>query len=101
MGMGEIFENGAEIPDDDPLLIELEAQMKGTHPLMGMMFDIAQEGCGVRGMLRDFKEDNPNGFLKVMFGFVPTVAPVSGVQGEVHLHVHQSLGPTMLDGTTE
>ena len=97
-----VYTEGAEVPDDDPLLMELESQMKGTHPLMGIMYEIAQEAPGgVRGMMRDFRDDNPNGYLKVMFGFVPNVAPVSGVQGEVHLHVHQTLAPTALDAPPE
>ena len=98
MGMGEIFDNDTGIPDDDPLLTELGNQMRATHPLMGVMFEVAMEGSeDIRDMFRNLKEDNPNGYLKMLVNFVPSVAPVTGVQGEVHLHVHQSLGPTALD----
>jgi hypothetical protein len=76
---------------------ELLANQHVLHGMFGRVF----ERMGGEEFLLDWAQDNPGRFLSMLVKMTPTVQPTTGVQGDVHLHVHHSLAPTELDVVAE
>lgn len=69
----------------------------GYHPL-AQMFGEVLEDLGGKEYIKEWAVDNQKGFLTLMTKMTPSLTPHTGHQGDVHLHVHQTLGRTALDG---
>jgi hypothetical protein len=51
---------------------------------------------GDEEFLLEFSQDYPKEFFKALMALAPGVGAVQPQQGAVHLHVHASLGPSLL-----
>ena len=74
----------------------LESQ-HAIHGIVGAVF----ERCGGEDFMYEWAIDHPGQFIKLMCGMTPGMAPTQGMQGDVVLHIHQSLGVSELDDVIE
>ena len=72
-------------------------QLQGQHAIHGI-FGRVFERWGGEDRLLDWADENPGRFITLMVGMTPSMTPMNSVSGDVHLHVHQSLVPSALDG---
>ena len=70
------------------------AQQHAIHGLFGEVF----EDMGGKEFLRDWAEENPGRFITLLTKMTPNMTPINTIQGDVNLVVHNTLGPTALDG---
>ena len=86
-----------DIIKHEPTATELAvAQLRSQHGLHGVLANVF-DSLGGEDFILEWAEDNPGPFIKLLFAATPTMQPVSGVQGDVNLIVHHTLGPTSLD----
>ena len=95
--MSELIDNDGEVLDQrvERLKTALEAQ----HAMHGIFGEVFQR-LGGTDFLFEWAEENQGRFITLMTKMTPGLAPTQGFQGEVHLHVHNSLTPTALDDNT-
>ena len=75
----------------------VSAHLQSQHPLHALL-GRTYERMGGDDWFVGWCEEHESAFVKLLFTATPAIQPVRGVQGEVHLHVHNTLGPTALDG---
>ena len=68
-----------------------------AHPMFGIFAEVLEE-VGGKTFIKEYAEDNPGQFIRVLVAMAPSVAPVTGMQGDVNIHIHNQLGRTALDG---
>ena len=90
--MGQVL-----VTEEDNRVQAVRTALEGQHAIHGM-FGSVFERLGGEEFLYEWALDNPGRFLGMLTRMTPGLAPTTGMQGDVHLHVHQSLGPTALDG---
>ena len=84
----------------DGLSREVTHALENQHAIHGL-FGRVFERMGGEEFLFQWAQENPSRFLTLLTKMTPTLTPMSGIQGDVNVHVHQSLIPTQLDGEWE
>jgi hypothetical protein len=88
-----------ELLPADPLMARFVQTMTSQNAYHGLMARTLNEVMEEDpDYLREFARNFPNRFLTLLQRSQPNMMPQQGLQGDVHLHVHQSLIPTDLDG---
>lgn len=72
-------------------------QLEQQHPVHGAL-GRAYDRLGGDDLFYEWGMENPGGLLKMVMATTPSMQPVTSIAGDVILHVHPSLAPTMLDG---
>lgn len=75
----------------------VKQQLEGQHAVHGMWGRVFERWGGEDRVL-DWADENPGRFLTLMVKMVPSMTPINHIQGDVNLVVHNTLGPTALDG---
>jgi len=79
---------------------DLVEQLQAQHPVHGILGELFEPWGGKQRMLT-WADENPSRYITLLFKTVPNMQPIAHVQGDVNLHVHNTLGPTALDGEFE
>ena len=85
------------LADEEPQLEQIKQALSAQHAIHGMMGRVF-ERLGGEDFMFEWAQDNPGRFLGMLVKATPGLAPTQGLQGDVHLHVHNTLGPSELDG---
>jgi hypothetical protein len=75
------------------LVVEQLSSQCAVHGLLGEVF----AEVGGKEFVVDWAQENPGAFIKLLVGATPSLQPMNTIQGDVNLHVHNTLGPTELD----
>jgi len=78
----------------------LATQLQGQHAVHGILGEIYEAWGGTQRVL-EWADENPGRYITLLMKTVPSMQPIAHVQGDVNLHVHNTLGPTVLDGEYE
>lgn len=70
--------------------------LEGQHAIHGIVGAVF-ERCGGEDFMYEWAVDHPGQFIKLLCSMTPGMAPTQGLQGDVVLHIHQSLGTSELD----
>lgn len=76
---------------------EVAKALAGQHAVHGMLGRVFDR-LGGEEFFYEWAKEHESTFIKLIFSSIPSMTPLTGVQGDVHLHVHQTLKPTALDG---
>ncbi len=75
---------------------DVRQALSAQHAIHGM-FGSVFERLGGEEFLLEWAQDNPGRFLGMLTRMTPGLAPTTGLQGDIELHVHATLAPTELD----
>ena len=89
-----------EVSVVSPYMDQIKKQMAGLSPMHAMLWNTFVKAGGEEA-LQDYATENFGWFFKTMMGSLPNIQPVSGIQGEVKVKIHPSLGATVLDDESE
>jgi hypothetical protein len=81
---------------DDSFSERLASALGAQHAMHGLFGNVFMR-LGGEDFVYEWARDNPGRFITLLTKMTPGLMPTSGVQGDVHLHVHQTLVPTELD----
>ena len=76
---------------------EVAVQLANQHPLHGVLGEVYDE-LGGKDFVKEWAEENPGAYIKLLMASTPSMTPMNHVQGDVTLIVHPTLAPTVLDG---
>jgi hypothetical protein len=68
-----------------------------TYGGMPALFAEVFEEMGGKQFLKEWAQDNPGGFIRLISGMRPSLQPISAIQGEVKIIINNNLGRTELD----
>ena len=74
----------------------ISSHLETMHPIAGMVGRVFVR-TGGEDRFALWADENYGGFIRMMTSMVPSQTPMSNVQGDVNLIVHQALAPTSLD----
>ena len=93
-----IDEDGTVIADDR--VRKVRTALEGQHAIHGILGSVF-ERLGGEDFIYEWAKDHEGAFIKMLVGATPGMAPTTGFQGDVTLHIHQSLGVSALDDAPE
>jgi hypothetical protein len=81
---------------DNDLGQKLAGALGAQHAMHGLFGNVFLR-LGGEDFIYEWARDNPGRFITLLTKMTPGLMPTAGHQGDVHLHVHQTLVPTDLD----
>ena len=92
--MSELISETGEILDDH--VARMRTALTAQHAIHGI-FGAVFEKLGGEDRFIEWADENYGRYITLLTKMTPGLAPTTGFQGDVHLHVHNSLTPTALD----
>jgi len=89
-----VLSEGVVLADDDTQ--KLVQVLRSQHALMGIYGNVF-ERLGGEQFLFEWAQDNPSKYLTMLVKMVPTLAPTSGLQGEINIRISNDLPRSALD----
>ena len=86
----------SELIEDGKVVSKVRESLERQHAIHGV-FGRVWDRLGGEEFLYEWAEENPGRFITLITKMTPGLAPTSGFQGKVVLHVDASLTPTALD----
>lgn len=93
----ELIDSGQYLyqPDTSDEMQALVDRFESQHPLHGMFMRAIRDEGGYE-LFRAYVRENPGAAIRLASTLTPSIAPIQGIQGEVVLHIHASLGGAAL-----
>ena len=89
-----VLSEGVVLADDDTQ--KLVQVLRSQHALMGIYGNVF-ERLGGEQFLFEWAQDNPSKYLTMLVKMVPTLAPTSGLQGDINIRISNDLPRSALD----
>ncbi len=98
--MDSLEDGWVDAVEGTELTKQVVGQLQGQHAIHGLIGRVF-ERIGGEDRMVTWADENPGRFFSMMVATTPNLTPVSTIQGDVNLVVHQALAPTDLDGEYE
>jgi len=92
--MSELITEDGEVLDNR--VQKIKTALEGQHAIHGI-FGSVFERLGGEEFLFEWAEEYPGRFITLLTKMTPGLTPTPGFQGDLHLHIHESLTSTELD----
>ena len=93
---GGVIEPQYESAQDVQITQNLQNTLSGQHAIHGLIAHAFVQIGGAPRFVR-WADEHETHFYKMMFASTPGMQPTTGFQGEVNLHIHNTLVPSALD----
>jgi hypothetical protein len=80
----------------DQSIARVHSTLTAQHAIHGVLADVLIE-VGGKNYIKDWAEENPGAFIRLLVSSVPNLAPVTGISGDVSITINNTLIRTELD----